>query len=63
MNKRMVMGAALWVLLTFPLPAAAQEVQVPLDEAGRVEVVDADLARRLDLFREQYPGFVEARLF
>lgn len=41
----------------------AQEVQVPLDQAGRVEVVDARLAERLGLFLDEYPGFREARLF
>lgn len=59
---RLAAGAALALLLAAP-PAAAQEVQLPLDEAGRIEVVDANLARRLDLFRDRYPGFVEARLF
>jgi len=43
--------------------ASAQEVLVPLDERGRVEVVDAPLAARLGLFRDEYPGFREARLF
>lgn len=55
-------GYALAALLA-GVPAAAQEVQVPLDQSGRVEVVDAALARRLNLFRDEYPGFREARLF
>ncbi len=43
--------------------AGAQEVQVPLDEAGRVQVVDRRLAQRLALWVDEYPGFQEARLF
>lgn len=42
--------------------AAAAEVQVPLDRAGRVQRVDAALARRLGMFADR-PGFQEARLF
>lgn len=42
--------------------AAAAEVQVPLDRAGRVQRVDAALARRLGMFTDR-PGFQEARLF
>lgn len=43
--------------------ARAQEVQVPLDQAGRIETVDARLAQRLGLLADRYPGFREARLF
>lgn len=42
--------------------AAAQEVQVPLDEDGKVQVITADLERKLKLFGD-YPAFREARLF
>jgi hypothetical protein len=56
--------AAAALLFVVPRPAAAQqEVQVALDEEGRVEVVDARLAQRLGLFVDRYPGFQEARLF
>src|SRR6185295_10082406 len=41
---------------------AAQEVQVPLDEAGRLEMITPELARKLDLFTD-VAGFREARLF
>lgn len=44
-------------------PAAAQEVLVPTDREGRVEVVDAELARRAGLWVTEFPGFQEARLF
>jgi hypothetical protein len=44
-------------------PGAAQEVQVPLDVEGRVDVVDAELARQAGLWVAEYPGFQEARLF
>jgi len=40
----------------------AQEVQVPIDEDGRVQVITADLERRLRLFPD-YAEFREARLF
>lgn len=56
-------GWTLAALLACIPPLAAQEVQVPLDEGGGIEVVDADLARRLGMFRDEYPGFAEARLF
>jgi hypothetical protein len=42
--------------------AAAAEVQVPLDRAGRVQRVDAALAKRIRMFSDR-PGFQEARLF
>ena len=40
----------------------AQEIQVPVDEAGQIQVITAELARRLGLFGE-VEGFREARLF
>jgi hypothetical protein len=43
--------------------ARAQEVQVPLDRSGRIERIDAQLAKRLGTFGDRYPGFTEARLF
>lgn len=51
------------LLLAAATPLAAQETQVPLDEEGRVQTADADLARRLGLWVDEYPGFQEARLF
>lgn len=48
-------------LLVVP-PTQAQDVQVPFDEAGEVNVIDADLRERLGLFPE-VDGFEEARLF
>lgn len=44
-------------------PAAAQEVLVPIDREGRVEVVDAELATRAGLWLSEFPAFHEARLF
>jgi hypothetical protein len=43
--------------------ALAQEVQVPLDRSGRIERIDAQLAKRLGAFGDRFPGFTEARLF
>jgi hypothetical protein len=58
---RLLIGLGL--LAAFAGRAAAQEIQVPLDEAGRVEVIDTRLAQRIGLFVDRYPGFEEARLF
>lgn len=43
-------------------PVGAAETQVPLDRAGRVQRVDASLARRIRMFTDR-PQFQEARLF
>ncbi|MCC6477139.1 hypothetical protein IT157_08790 [bacterium] len=40
----------------------AQEMQVPLDSAGKVMVIDRELENKLGLFQD-YPSFVEARLY
>jgi hypothetical protein len=42
--------------------AVAAELQVPLDHAGRVQRIDAALARRLKMFTDR-PDFQDARLF
>lgn len=64
------LGLAALALLALALPGtvlpssvAAQELQVPLDESGRLEVVDFRLARQLELWVDRYPGFQEARLY
>ncbi len=43
--------------------ARAQDVQVPLDRSGRIQRIDAPLAKRLGTLTDRYPGFAEARLF
>jgi len=53
---------ALATLLAAGPTAQAQDVQVPLDEQGEVNVIDAELRERLGLFPE-IDGFAEARLF
>jgi hypothetical protein len=53
----------LLALLLAAAPLSAQEVNVPIDAAGRLERVDRALALRLGLWTERYPGFEEARLF
>lgn len=40
----------------------AQEVQVPLDRGGKIEIIDADLEKKLGLF-STYPNFRAARLY
>lgn len=42
--------------------AAAQETAVPLDSLGKLYVIDQGLERKIGLF-DDYPGFVEARLY
>ena len=42
--------------------ALAQETQVPLDSAGRIEIVDRALEKKIGAFA-QYENFFEARLF
>ncbi len=42
--------------------AAAQEVQVPFDSAGTIQVINQDLEKKLDLF-PSYANFLEARLY
>jgi hypothetical protein len=58
-------GAMLLALLAIApaSTARAQETQVPIDRAGRIERIDARLAARVGLFTGRYPGFQEARLF
>lgn len=64
-----VHGAALLVFsivlacLAVPAPAAAQEAQVPLDEAGELLEIDRGLAQRLGLFLDEYPGLQVVRLY
>src|SRR4029079_8234105 len=55
--------AALWVASFLAAAVAvAVELQVPLDRAGRVQRIDAALARRLQMFADR-PNFQDARLF
>lgn len=59
---------ARWLILVLatlgPLTpeSQAQEIQVAVDETGRIQVITPELARRLGLFAE-VEGFREARLF
>lgn len=58
-----VWAAALWVASFLAAAVAvAVELQVPLDHAGRVQRIDAALARRLQMFADR-PEFQDARLF
>jgi hypothetical protein len=63
MNRSILALALAAALIVGIRPAAAQqEVQVPIDEQGRIQVLDAATASRLGLFIDQYPGFHEGRL-
>ena len=61
MRGTILSGVTLLVLICANA-GRAQDVQVPLDSSGQVEVLDAPTAQRLEIFGE-YPGFEEARLF
>ncbi|CAN5627680.1 hypothetical protein BH23GEM6_BH23GEM6_03690 [soil metagenome] len=61
--KLLALFGVLMCTLFTAASAESQERQVPLDESGRIQVVDAALARQLGMWTEQYPGFTEARLF
>jgi len=49
-------------LLVLSSGAFAQEVQVPFDSSGSIQVVNQDLEKKLDLF-PNYPHFLESRLY
>ena len=51
-----------WFWILFAASAYAQEVQVPLDSAGTLNVVTPEIARRIGIFSD-YPNFLEARLY
>jgi hypothetical protein len=53
----LLLGSVAW------RPATAQEIQVPLDLEGRVDRVDATLARQLGIFVDRFPDLQEVRLF
>jgi len=52
----------LFLLLIVCARVSAQEVQVPFDSNGTVQVVNEDLEKKLDLF-PSYPHFLEAHLY
>ncbi len=58
---RIVVGVIL-LLLAGVTSMEAQETQVAMDAAGRIQVITPELASRLGLFPD-VPGFQEARLF
>jgi hypothetical protein len=58
MKKFIFLISSLLCMLSIP----AQEKQVPMDESGKLTVIDRSLERKLKLF-ESYPGFKEARLY
>ena len=57
-----VLGLLAGLFAGAPRGAPAQEVQVPIDEDGKLLVITAELERKLGLFTE-YASFREARLF
>jgi len=57
---RLLLWCGLLGLLS--LQVYAQETAVPIDSLGKIFVIDQSLERKLGLF-DDYPGFVEARLY
>lgn len=51
-----------FLTISFLATATSQEMQVPLDEEGKIELIDHELDSKLLLFR-QISGFEHARLF
>ncbi len=52
----------IFLLLLLSLKLTSQEKQVSLDLNNKIDIIDANLQRKLSLFPE-YPGFIEARLY
>ena len=59
----LLLALGVLAVLGAPVALSAQEVQVPMDESGRITEVDRDLARRLGLFLDEYPDLQVARLY
>lgn len=59
---RIIVRTVLVASLLVATIGAAADLQVPLDRAGRVQRIDAALARRIRMFTDR-PDFQEARLF
>lgn len=51
-----------FVVLFLPLCVMSQERQIPLDVDGKINIIDAQLEKKLALFTD-YRGFTEARLY
>jgi hypothetical protein len=62
MDASMRWAVLILSFLLCPLTVIAQEVEVPLDEAGRLHVIDPAMALRLELFPEHH-DVQEVRLF
>lgn len=62
MTKRNCCVAWLALLLFFTTRGYSQEVQIPVDQEGKLEYIDAQLEQRLSLFPD-YLNFQEARMF
>lgn len=62
MNRWLIIAVLLLVGVG-SVPAAAQETQVALDEAGRVMEIDRSLAQRTGLFLDDHPQLRVVRLY
>ncbi|MEO5928652.1 MAG: hypothetical protein ABIR47_01855, partial [Candidatus Kapaibacterium sp.] len=59
--RRTTIASTILILIT-ALAANAQETQVPIDSAGKIQRIDLELESRIALFPE-YKDFQEARLY
>ncbi len=62
MKMRVYLVFIIFILLFIITSAYAQEIQVPMDEKGKIQHIDRKLGKKLDLFTN-YNGFSEARLY
>jgi len=62
MHTIILLFTIICVALTANADLYSQEIQTALDLAGKIEIIDAELAKELDMSGD-YSGFREARLF
>ena len=60
--KTSIVIPLLFLVFAVTSVSKAQEVQVPLDREGKIEVIDSGLEKKLGLF-STYQNFLEARLY
>ncbi len=63
MKRHAAVLAVLMLALLTPSLLQAQETQVPLDQAGQLDEIDRELARRLGLFLDRFPDLRFVRLY
>jgi hypothetical protein len=62
MMKKEIFCSFIWLILLFANVLISQEIQVPMDQEGKVNYIDSVLNNKIGVF-DNYSGFIEARLF